>query len=856
MRPYQLKSQTKQSGFSLLEISIGMIIVGMLMVSGMSLYNGHLKQQQYAITEARISDTRDNISAFSVVYGRYPCPASSTAVPGDLDYGFELSDCLTTGPAIGSCANGLCTYASNIGGQAVIVGSLPFKTLNIQEFDSYDTYQMRLRYAVTLDMTDEDSFDMAGGGIGIVDQANPSLSLVSPNDRAHFVIISSGPNRIGAVTRTGNVASVCTLGSAGEQENCDGDSVFASGEYDGSYDDRTRFFSSVLPTEWKRTAPGSSLIYLKDSDSIAIGALVTSDLSNKNELDVLNNGADNGTVIAEGDIYVERLCEEGATSSSDCFQPKLLSGNLSGSNPEELISSGAEGMSCYDGMTTKYLVGIENGGPICREEIFMSCPSDSFIAAVEGGKVKCNGLPPPSCSAMEVPTTCGPDRTLPSVTQGNYSAVYSGECRKLPSPPATYFKDKLIAALPNIDLIYAAAAGNRTTLKELLSNVVGVDALNSQPRVIEDCGPNHDTGLVKDIYQCNDSTSWEYKHAHERIKLSASQAFSEPPNSTDSRAMAETSYTGEDLDNNNSYHDCWCREDYRIALEVCGNNSDRDKILIQKHQCPQTEHKWSNVTTLNNLCKCQENEELEEALSCNEYYDLMNKTTGTNGLDGIVTVKYKAKCVSGNQVLNPENITAVENLDSCRCKTQNNPPATRTYCPPGYTNNWTSTFGSEIGVTDIKTTEWVCPATSSYGVPDPGYWGPETSYPGTIPSCECNSSEYKTETFGCDEPQKEGLGATYKKYFNCDTNTFETDQEKWELVDLPGLEGCFDCNIKQPEGAPISTNSTVALGRKVDSSCTCGTTAQNCHKLSGSNASGEPTYTIYGNCLCTSGQIF
>ncbi len=853
---YWHKKEKTVAGFSLLEISIGMIIVGMLMVSGMSLYNGHLKQQQYAITEARISDTRDNISAFSVVYGRYPCPASSTAVPGDLDYGFELSDCLTTGPAIGSCANGLCTYASNIGGQAVIVGSLPFKTLNIQEFDSYDTYQMRLRYAVTLDMTDEDSFDMAGGGIGIVDQANPSLSLVSPNDRAHFVIISSGPNRIGAVTRTGNVASVCTLGSAGEQENCDGDSVFASGEYDGSYDDRTRFFSSVLPTEWKRTAPGSSLIYLKDSDSIAIGALVTSDLSNKNELDVLNNGADNGTVIAEGDIYVERLCEEGATSSSDCFQPKLLSGNLSGSNPEELISSGAEGMSCYDGMTTKYLVGIENGGPICREEIFMSCPSDSFIAAVEGGKVKCNGLPPPSCSAMEVPTTCGPDRTLPSVTQGNYSAVYSGECRKLPSPPATYFKDKLIAALPNIDLIYAAAAGNRTTLKELLSNVVGVDALNSQPRVIEDCGPNHDTGLVKDIYQCNDSTSWEYKHAHERIKLSASQAFSEPPNSTDSRAMAETSYTGEDLDNNNSYHDCWCREDYRIALEVCGNNSDRDKILIQKHQCPQTEHVWSPVITLSNLCTCVDGGQASKTMSCNAYYDLEKGTTGTNGLDGNVNVTYTTACADPTTaIFDPQNITNVSGLNNCTCKS-NSDAISDNLCLPGHKNSWTSPFGARTDVASVSEKKWVCPATSlttAYGnIPNPGYFQSPIVHPG--PTCTCDSSDFILEDIACPDPMTEGPGTQFKRFYNCVLGQFEPDPNQWLQV---STTKCSPCKVVRSEIAiGDGTAQDVGLGYNVGTSCTCTDNISLCHVGAGQNASGNPLYKNYSNCLCTSGENF
>lgn len=187
-----IKNKKNEHGFSLLETAIVMVLIGLVIAPAISIYHTQRIKADWDGTEKNVDASVDELGGYRSVYGHYPCPASRTAIPGDVNYGHE--DC-TVHP-VDTCVGGTCTFTSNIAGQQVLAGSIPFKTLNLQESETYDKYLNRLSYAVTLDLTDSTTFDLAGGGIDIIDKTN--VSIITPPNRAHFIVLSHGPNQVGA----------------------------------------------------------------------------------------------------------------------------------------------------------------------------------------------------------------------------------------------------------------------------------------------------------------------------------------------------------------------------------------------------------------------------------------------------------------------------------------------------------------------------------------------------------------------------------------------------------------------------------------------------------------------------------
>ena len=93
------------------------------------------KKQKIEQTEFSLDRASINLDGYLNAFGRYPCPAPVDVPPGDVRYGFEARD------AAGNCefapAVSGVTQVTNINSpspnQNVLIGKLPFKTLNLQE---------------------------------------------------------------------------------------------------------------------------------------------------------------------------------------------------------------------------------------------------------------------------------------------------------------------------------------------------------------------------------------------------------------------------------------------------------------------------------------------------------------------------------------------------------------------------------------------------------------------------------------------------------------------------------------------------------------------------------------------------
>lgn len=90
-----------QRGFSLIEIALVLVIVGLALGGIMSALGPQLENKKVSDTQARIKEASDAIVAFAMVNGRLPCPAAlpSTVVAANRGFADPAN------PARGLCTN-------------------------------------------------------------------------------------------------------------------------------------------------------------------------------------------------------------------------------------------------------------------------------------------------------------------------------------------------------------------------------------------------------------------------------------------------------------------------------------------------------------------------------------------------------------------------------------------------------------------------------------------------------------------------------------------------------------------------------------------------------------------------------
>jgi prepilin-type N-terminal cleavage/methylation domain-containing protein len=836
----ELKSSSAsyfQRGFTLLEIAIVMVILGLLIAPVANMYHQYRIEKDLTENKVDITQIDNVIGGYRATYGRYPCPAATNVGPGNVLYGFEFAnDCTASAPAAGSCSNGVCTYHNATSGKDVLVGSLPHKTLNLREKHSFDSYHNRYLYAVTLDLTSNVSFDMSGGGISIVDANDTNLSLVTPAGSAHFIVLSHGKNGFGATSRAGVSGLACTGGSAIEQENCDNDAVFVANRYNAdNFDDFTTYFTSIEPSEWQYSADTTDAIHLKNTDSFAVGDIGT-DLTGLAQITVKDTTLGTGSILASGNLRSDLLCKAGSIGAADCFEPELIGGSLvpNMGSPARMEVGATGGLSCYNSGTSQdyYMVGISNNSILCTNEIYMACPSGKIVVSIDSdGNVKCDDPPLPWCSDQNVTTTCGNNGAVQSTWSGDYDVVYSGECRNF----ANYYDGAYFAT-------QIAAMASFNEVQPL------IDTINAEARVIGDCGTNYDDPdtQVRDVWQCI-SGNWSKIRHHERINIGTNFPVDVGLTATGSWWSENNHITWADAANNDNYHDCWCREDFRRILYNCGTGYTGWGVRIQKHPCPQTGHTWQTIYDTNLMCQCTP-QIVPVERSCASYYDSLAGTSGTSTSDlaGTVYMTFNTTCDSNGNVVMPTDPTTVD-TSSCSCNPKQ-PLYNPSSCPSGFTNSWTSPRGLETGVEALSVAQWSCPTggvSDGYGniIPHPGDYGPYTPYTGFIPACTCNSSLTETRHEDCPS-ELQGSGKDYTVHWDC---TLNGGSGGWEDESLWTLDNndCKICKWKAPTGA--ASTETLGFGVDVNTVCACDLPpAEFCNSIVGEN-----NYKVWSNCQCT-----
>lgn len=797
----------RKNGYTLIEFAVILIIMGVLAVPAAALYANYTKSQRLEQTDRSITRAKSALGGFRALYGRYPCPASATAVRGDPDYGYE--DCSGVAPAIITANSNNPALAAT---PEILIGALPFRALNMDERDAHDGRGNRLSYAVTSILTNDASFTMGGGGISIIDQNNNTI--ISPEHTAHFIVISHGENGLGARTRAGVISGICPA-AALEGENCNNTETFRSAQQQVGFDDKVAYATRLALSEWQLATANLTDIHLRTLDSLALGISPTASLTGAATAEIREIGAGDAVVIArDGSVQAAQLCDDSGTL---CFPSHLIGGD---------VAIGL-GMNCPAG---EYLVGVQNGLPVCEDEVFFSCPPGQFMAGIDGsGRLICNVLPPDPCPDANITTSCGDIRSIEGTFSGGYRTTFSGKCHMIDpfdmsGMPAEFFD-------PSID----------ETNKWARYTMAGayVATLNAKPRTTMDCGPDASTGLVRDTFQCS-AGSWNPTPVI-RLQRRADQPFppfsdvpSVPANriaNVSGAAYNPAAPMSVDPSNTLNNHNCWCREDYTTEWWNCGSGSDKIRFTIWKNKCPRTAGSWREAVYTDALsCSCVPGAEIDYP-SCAGHFGV-----SSDRMVGAIKRTRNYICVGGSRV---QDGPAVIDTSDCKCPAKSpNPVITTSTCPLGKTNSFMYEGNTYTNVERIFKNYWSCPLgtppTPASSAAHAGNWtGAALAH---VEPCTCDSSLTKFEYKPCPD----GLTGPPRKYlvrWDCDINNWQPEAQ-WTLLE----NSCTTCHWQKPLGAPLF--SDFRPGSPAGQVCACGTPNGVCHEPEGTGS------RYWGGCYC------
>lgn len=192
-----------QSGFSLLEMSIVLAIVGLLLAGLLPTLSGQIEQQRVNETRKQMNDIKDALMGYAIVNGRLPYPASASAVTGTANAGVSDSSLTTT-------------------------GVIPWVTLGTSETDAWGR---RFTYSAT-SLFIASNFTLISTGSMTIKTATTGSNVATG---IPAVFVSHGTNGLGAYTPQGT--QILASNDSDEADNSNANNNFVSHDFTPAFDD-------------------------------------------------------------------------------------------------------------------------------------------------------------------------------------------------------------------------------------------------------------------------------------------------------------------------------------------------------------------------------------------------------------------------------------------------------------------------------------------------------------------------------------------------------------------------------------------------------------------------------------------
>lgn len=250
-RMQRLTSRVR-AGFTLVEMAIVVLLIGILLTFGVGLVQSQLENSAIKLSKNRQDAIHDALVSYLTKYRRLPCPDSAIGTLGTNNVrfdGIEDRGSATAGTPPVPRPELLC---------AVTFGTLPFATLGLSREAALDGWNNFFTYQVSntpYDWTRSASFNTGNqGGIAINDRVNGSATLTPYPTPAVVVLVSHGKNGAGAFTVKGTRNTLPIPADSDQLQNTDSttrnfirremsDNTAAAG---GTYDD---IVAAYLPTD-------------------------------------------------------------------------------------------------------------------------------------------------------------------------------------------------------------------------------------------------------------------------------------------------------------------------------------------------------------------------------------------------------------------------------------------------------------------------------------------------------------------------------------------------------------------------------------------------------------------------------
>ena len=224
-----------KSAYTLVELSIVILILAVLMTGGLTITIGSFNKAKKISTQNKINEIYKSLGKFLLENKRLPCPASLELTKNDNSYGVEyLGNGVGGGCGTGAVGSGVYVNPTN---PNIFYGMIPAKTLNLplsmgeDDFGSKISYVIDQRFTTNFQevITNTDSgFGTTSGTTGIITVTEkPSSILRDITSDAILVIISHGLNKSGAFNA-----------NARTQNSRSSDPDEAENDYNASFDKR------------------------------------------------------------------------------------------------------------------------------------------------------------------------------------------------------------------------------------------------------------------------------------------------------------------------------------------------------------------------------------------------------------------------------------------------------------------------------------------------------------------------------------------------------------------------------------------------------------------------------------------
>ncbi|MBK6907238.1 MAG: prepilin-type N-terminal cleavage/methylation domain-containing protein [Rhodocyclaceae bacterium] len=223
------------SGFTLVEMAMVVLIMGLLLGGGLGVVSVQIEQQKIKDTRKALDEAREAVMGFGLSHTESNPPATRPFLPCPDK---------TVAAGVGAPNDGQ-EDRNPVGTCVVQEGNLPWVTLG---FNGLDGWGNRLRYRVTPAFANSATGFLltTAGNITINNRAGAAVATAIP-----VVVLSHGPNRFGATTGGGAVTPAPPPANLAEVENTDGDAIFVSDSPTdttaptGAFDDVVAWLSSA-----------------------------------------------------------------------------------------------------------------------------------------------------------------------------------------------------------------------------------------------------------------------------------------------------------------------------------------------------------------------------------------------------------------------------------------------------------------------------------------------------------------------------------------------------------------------------------------------------------------------------------